>query len=151
MVRGGRGGSPIKSRVSSRGFCGLGLILIHLCTSRQPRRRYRRTGSIRNALALGNESLTVITAHLAVDWSQLTTACRLPRRFPDFTPLPNPRSIGIYSTHAVLDQLDLSARDNSWTALTGEKSEKKTSPLQIDPKWCVRHATLVGLLAVDRT
>jgi hypothetical protein len=34
-------------------------------------------------------------------------------------------------------------------AETGEKSDKKSPPLQIDPKWYVRHFTLLELLTAE--
>ena len=83
-----------------------------------------------------------------------TTAYRPPHLFPDFTPfLPNhhlfDHTVPLYSPYR--PPTPQRVRKLMEGSKKGEGDKNESSPLQIDPKWCVRWATLLASLTAERT
>jgi len=144
-----------------------------LRASGQPCKRCPQRKSIWNIPTLGNGSLTcgagqsVSGRHFDQTYRPRSTgtstrlvvhpptaACRPPHLFPDFTPFPPNRhlldyTVLLYSPYRPPSPQHV--RRLMEGSKKGEGDENESPPLQIDPKWCVRCATLLVSLTAKRT
>ena len=130
---------------------------MRLPPSRSTRRRafQRVTRGARHGPVSGYQRLST-SAHLSCGTfrvRQLRKASRPPRLFPNFPLHPPSRyRIDVRRTHAVpsIGRLHPSPHEFMDDAEGGEKNEKESPLLQIDPKWYVRHPSSFAWLAADR-